>query len=313
VENSLGRLWLESFKNSDLQKEWKYFIKQEMMEPEKKIVDPKEITVLDPAMGSGHILAYAFEVLYAIYRSQGYVDEEISTCILNNNLYGLEVDDRSAQLAGFVLLMKARQYDKNLFNKKIHLNLASIQETQSNPELDEKKYPNLSKLWNFFINAKNYGSILKTPDFNFEKIEEEFELFRKKISLQSFVLIEKIEQLIFQVKIMKKTYDCVITNPPYMGTKGMNDELKSFVNEEYPITKSDLFAVFIEKCLDFTKEKRFTSMITMQSWMFLTSFEKLRKKILTDHYIDTMVHLGPHAFDQIGGEVVSTTSFVLRK
>lgn len=313
VENSLGRLWLESNKNPDLQKKWKYFIEQEMYEPEKKIVDPKEITILDPAMGSGHILVYAFEVLYEIYKSLGYLDEEISSHILNNNLYGLEVDDRSAQLAGFALMMKARQSDGDLFKKEINLNLASIQETQSNPEIDEENYPNLGRLWNFYINGKNFGSILKIPEFDFDKIQNEFNNFRHKISLKSFFMIEKIEQLILQTKIVIKNYDCVITNPPYMGSKGMNKELKWFIDKEYPLTSSDLFAVFIEKCLDFTQNKKFTSLITMQSWMFLTSYKNFREKLLEKNIIDSMVHLGPHAFEQIGGEVVSTTSFVLRK
>jgi len=313
VENSLGRLWIESNSNSDLQKKWKYFIDQEMKKPEEKIVDPKEITVLDPAMGSGHILVYAFEVLYEIYKSQGYLENEISANILNKNLYGLEIDDRAAQLAGFALMMKAREYDKDLFKKEIKLHLGSIQETNNSKEIDEGKYPNLSKLWNFYINAKNFGSILKLPEFDLEKIKIEFEEFKKITTLKSFFLIEKIEQLIIQTKIMSKNYDCVVTNPPYMSGGGMNSELSNYVKKIYPNTKSDLFAVFIEKSLEMTKDKKFTSMITMQVWMYLASFENLRKQIIEELFIKSMVHLGTRAFEQIGGEVVSTTAFIIKK
>jgi hypothetical protein len=313
VENSLGRIWLESNNDNDLKKNWKYYIDQEQTGDANKIFDPKNITILDPSMGSGHILVYAYELLYQIYKSQGYIDDEIAENILNNNLYGLEIDDRSAQLAGFALMMKARKHDKGLFKKTINLNLTSIQETHGEPDFDQNKYPMLTRLWKDFLDAKNFGSALKLEQLDFEKIENEIGKLTKEESLKSFFIVPKMKQLSFQSNIMTRKYDCAITNPPYMGSKGMNKELSWYVKKKYPETKSDLFAVFIEKCLDFTKTNGFTSMITMQSWMFLSSYEKLRKKILEDHIIDTMVHLGPHAFEQIGGEVVSTTSFVLRK
>jgi type I restriction-modification system DNA methylase subunit len=313
VENSLGRMWLESNPNEELKKKWKYFIEQEQTGPANKIYDPKEIRILDPAMGSGHMLVYAYEVLFQIYVSQGYLEDEIAEHILNQNLYGLEVDDRSAQLAGFALMMKARSHDEDLFSKKIHLNLSSIQETTSELTFDEKRYSNLTKLWKSYLSAKNFGSILKIDELNIQAIESEIENLRREQSLRSFFSIEKITYLLKQYLIMKEKYDCVITNPPYMGSKGMNKELSWYVKKEYPETKRDMFAVFIDGCLEYTKKNGFTSMITMQSWMFLSSFEQLRKRILEHHIIDTMVHLGPHAFEQIGGEVVSTTSFVLRK
>jgi hypothetical protein len=313
VENSVGRLWLESNPNKDLQSKFRYFIEQETRPPEKRISSPEEISVLDPAKGSGHILVYAFEVLYEIYRSQGYLESEIAPLILNKNLYGLEIDDRAAQLAGFALMMKARMYDKELFNKKISLSLCAIQETREECALNRGKYPELCRLWDFFIDAKNYGSILKVDGFDFEKLGNEVDALKKDGTLDFVSLGLKVEEIIKQAKLMSMKYDCVVTNPPYMSSSGMNAKLKQFVTKNYSYSKSDLFAVFIEKCLDFTQDNRFTSMITMQSWMFLSSFEKLRVNILDKHDIDTMVHLGPRAFEQIGGEVVSTTAFVMRR
>jgi hypothetical protein len=309
VENSVGRLWLESNPNKDLQAKFRYFIEQEIRPPEKKISSPEEISVLDPAKGSGHILVYTFEV----YRSQGYLESEIAPLILNKNLYGLEIDDRAAQLAGFALMMKARMYDKELFNKKISLNLCAIQETREECSLNLGKYPELCKLWDFFFNAKNYGSILKVVGFDFERLRGEIELLKKEGTFDSVFMGSKLEELLKQARLMSRKYKCVITNPPYMGSGGMNQKLSEFVKNEYPDSRRDLFAVFIERCLGYTQDIGFTSMITMQAWMFLVSFEKLRLNILEHHEIDTMVHLGPRAFEQISGEIVSTTAFVVRK
>jgi len=313
VENSLGRMWIESNNDEELKKNWKYYIEQEQTGPANKVFDPKHISVLDPAMGSGHILVYAYEVLLQIYKAQGYLENEIAENILNHNLYGLEVDDRSAQLAGFALMMKARNHDKNLFSKNINLNLTSIQETVDDPPFDDNQFSTLSKLWKTFLSAKNFGSILKFDYIDTDKIKKEMELLKKQHSLKSFFAVEKLNQLLKQYKIMNKKYDCVITNPPYMGSRNMNEELLWFVKREYNETKRDLFSVFIDVCLRYVRKNGFVAMITMQSWMFLSSFEDFRKIILEEHIIDSLVHLGPHAFDQIGGEVVSTVTFVLRE
>ena len=312
VENSVGRLWLESNPNKELQSKLKYFIEQEYEVPSDKVMSPEEITVLDPAMGSGHMLVYAFDVLYSIYKAQGYTESDIAQTILNNNLYGLEIDNRATQLAGFAVVMKAREYDKNLFSKDINLNLVAIQETALDCPIDEKRYPELSHLWKFFYDAKNYGSILNVQGYDFKKIDEEYESFIKSYSLTAHFDRELIAAIIKQAKIMSAKYDVVVTNPPYLGGKGMNSELSNFVKKYFPESKSDLFAIFIEKSLDYTKLNKFTSMITMQSWMFLSSFENLRKVVLEEHRIDTLVHLGTRAFDQIGGEVVSTAAFVIK-
>ncbi|MCM1987074.1 BREX-1 system adenine-specific DNA-methyltransferase PglX [Methanococcoides seepicolus] len=290
VENSLGRLWLESNPNPTLQSKLKYFIEQESPTPENKTHNPEEITLLDPAMGSGHILVYAFDVFYEVYHSMGYLDDEIAPLILNKNLYGLEIDNRASQLAGFALMMQARKYDQNLFKKDIKLNLCAIQET-NNLQIDRAKYPQVHRLYEFFVDAKEYGSILKLPAFDFEKMDEEYERFKKEPSLDSFSVSFDIEDVIKQAKVMAKLYDCVVTNPPYMGSKGMNSKLRTFAKDNYPDTKSDLFAMFIEHGFDMIADNRYNAMVTMQSWMFLSSYEKMRERLLNEFTIDCMVHM----------------------
>lgn len=313
VDNSVGRLWLESNPNKELQANFKYFIDQEYETPKEKIISPEEITVLDPAMGSGHMLVYAFDVLYQIYKSQGYSQSEIAQTILNNNLYGLEIDNRAAQLAGFAVVMKAREYDKKLFEKNINLNLVAIQETPMDCPIDEKKYPALTNLWKFFYDAKNYGSILNVKGYDFKKIDEEYVSFIKSYSLSAHLDKKLIASIIKQAKIMSEKYSVVVTNPPYMGFKSMNYDLDQYVKKEYPNTKYDLFSVFIERGLNMLKKGSYLSMITMQSWMFLYFFDKIRKIILKENEINSLVHLGPRAFDQISGEVVSTVAFIIKK
>ncbi|MGB8218706.1 MAG: BREX-1 system adenine-specific DNA-methyltransferase PglX [Candidatus Methanoperedens sp.] len=309
VENSLGRLWLESNPNKDLQSKFRYFIEQGTRPPEKKISSPEEISVLDPAKGSGHILVYSFEVLYEIYRSQGYLESEIAPLILNKNLYGLEIDDRAAQLAGFALMMKARMYDKELFNKKISLNLCAIQETREECTLNRGKYPELCRLWDFFIDAKNYGSLLKVEGFDFEKLTGEIELLKNEGTLDFPFVGSKLEELVKQAKLMSRKYDCVVTNPPYMGSKGMNSKLREFVNKEYPASKSDLMTCFMEKGMEFLYDAGFLAMINIPSWMFLSTFQKFRETILKTNTIYSLLHLGRGIF----GSDFGTVSFVINK
>ena len=309
VENSVGRLWLESNPNKDLQSKFRYFIEQDTRAPENKISNPEEITVLDPAMGSGHILVYAFEVLYEIYMSQGYLDSEIAPQILNKNLYGLEIDDRAAQLAGFALMMRARMYDKELFNKEIDLNLCAIQETRGDCTLSRGKYPELCRLWGMFFDAKDYGSILKVDGFDFEKLGVEIEMLKRDGTLDSVFLGLKVEQLLRQVGIMGRKYDCVVTNPPYMGSGNMNSKLKQFVNKEYSASKKDLMTCFMEKGFEFLSDDGFLAMINIPSWMFLSSFQTLREKILKNHTIYSLSHNGRGIF----GSDFGTVSFIINK
>jgi type II restriction/modification system DNA methylase subunit YeeA len=292
VENSLGRLWLESNPNPTLQDKFEYFIDQETPEPEEKVYSPEEITLLDPAMGSGHILVYAFDVFYEIYRSMGYLDNEIAPLILNKNLYGLEIDDRATQLAGFALMMQAHKYDRKLFEKDIQLNLCSIQETNNIDYIPEQKYPELHRLIKFFEDAKEYGSILKLPKFDFDKIAAEYTQFSKNPAIDTFGDVPNSpDAIIKQAKLMSDQYDCVVTNPPYMGNKGMNPILKKYAKDNYPDSKSDLFAMFIEHGFDLTKDAGYNTMVTMQSWMFLSSYENFRNNLLNSYSIQCMVHM----------------------
>ena len=313
VENSLGRIWLESNPDPVLQAKFKYFIEKNTSKCRKPIYNPEEIKVLDPAMGSGHILVYAFEVLYEIYRSVGYLDSEIALLIIDKNLYGFEIDDRAAQLAGFAVMMKAREYDKDLFSKDVKLNLFSIQETNNINNLDKKKYPELGKLLEFFFDAKDYGSILKPSNFDIEEIYKEIDLLNKEPNVLTFIDMEDILKIINQTRLMNNMYDCVITNPPYMGSNGMNPKLSKFIKTKYPISKSDMFSVFIERCLDFTKEDKFTSMITMQSWLFLSSFEKLRLKIISKYHIQNMIHIGFNSFPELNSKFALGVGFIIQK
>lgn len=298
VENSLGRLWLESNPNPNLQDKFEYFIDQETPDPEEKVYSPEEITLLDPAMGSGHILVYAFEVFYDIYRSMGYLDNEIAPLILNKNLYGLEIDDRATQLAGFALMMQARKYDRKLFEKDIQLNICSIQETNNIDYIPENKYPELHRLIEFFKDAKEYGSILKLPKFDFDKIDSEYAQFSKNPAIDTFGDVPNSpDAIIKQAKLMSNQYDCVVTNPPYMGNKGMNPILKKYAKDNYPNSKSDLFAMFIVSNFDFTKPAGQLGFMTPYVWMFISSYEKLRNYLIEQKTITSLIQLEYSGFD----------------
>ncbi len=339
VENSLGRLWLEGHPNEELKRHWKYYLEEAEQEPEvqeelNKIreehskLTPEDIKVLDPCMGSGHILVYAFDVLYEIYKTAGYSEREIPRKILQNNLYGLDIDDRAAQLASFALIMKARHYNRRLFREiqreELDLNLCSIQESNGigkeaieyfsngNKELQE----DVKYLVKVFTDAKEYGSILEVEKVNFEAVKERLKEIGQEDNLMfgdyRKILLEKLPTLVKQAEIMSRKYEVCVTNPPYMGSKGMNKQINDYVRKTYPKSKSDLYTVMLERCLKLSRKNGFISNITQQSWMFLTSYESLRKSIITSKVIQNMIHLGPRAFEEIGGEVVQTTTFVIR-
>lgn len=341
VENSLGRLWLEGHPNEELQKGWKYYLKESEQEPEveaelekireeSKRLSPEEITVLDPSMGSGHILVYAFDVLYQIYLSAGYSEREIPRLILEKNLYGLDIDDRAGQLAYFALIMKARSYSRRLFRDMerhpIELNVCSIQEsnglTREDIEYfadgDEELKRDVEYLVDVFTDAKEYGSILNVEKVNFESIEnrlveineEVTDLFNKNSRGK---LVYKMPRLVNQAKIMTYKYYTMCTNPPYMGSKGMGVKLKKYLDENYKKSKLDLFAVFMELDKIYVRNNGFMSIINQHGWMFLSSFEKLRDDIINNKSIYSMLHLGAKAFEEIGGEVVQSVSFIARK
>ena len=335
VENSVGRLWLEGHPNEDLKSKWKYYVEEAQQEPEveqkliairkeSEILKPEDITIIDPCMGSGHILVYVFEVLMDIYVSEGYTEKDACESILKNNLYGLDIDKRAYQLAYFAVLMKARKYNRRILTKNISPLLCSIEETNSISEefinelisQDRTIEKNLKYLYNSFNDAKEYGSILDIENIDFNKLISLINTFEfhtdnlDKFKYQNEIQI--LKNIINQSKILSKNYDIVITNPPYMGNSGMNPNLKDYLKNSFSNSKSDLFAVFIEKCHEFSKSNGFVAMITQQSFMFLSTFEKLRVNIINNHTIIDMAHLGAHAFEEIGGEVVQATSFINR-
>lgn len=334
VENSLGRLWSEGHPDFD-KSEWKYYLDEAPQEPQVAqqlaelrkgyaALTPEDIKCIDPCMGSGHILAYLFDVLMQIYRSAGYTDRDAAASIVEHNLYGLDIDDRAAQMAYFVVMMKGCHYDSRFLRRHLNPHVYAIQESG---ELTADALGRLGKqestaraLLDGFKNAKEYGSILQ-PKVTLAELDALQEQLREvdgasdmgslPDQLVAGQIVNVLYPLIEQARMLVQKYDVVVTNPPYMGGSGMNARLSDYVKKYYPDSKSDLFAVFIERCAQMDKRGGYQAMITQHAWMFLSSFEKLRAKL---QLIDTvnMAHLGARGFDEIGGEVVQTTSFVMR-
>ena len=313
VENSVGRLWLEGHPNDTLKSKWKYYVEEAQQDPEveqklitirkeSEILKPEDITVIDPCMGSGHILVYVFEVLMDIYVSEGYTEKDACESILKNNLYGLDIDKRAYQLAYFAVLIKARKYNRRILKMNISPLICSIEETNSISEefinelisQDRNIEKELLHIISSFKDSKQFGSILNIKPIHYEKICEIIKNIELTNSLTKFKFQNEISQLkniILQSKLLSKKYDVVVTNPPYMGNNGMNPSLKEHIKSNYPLTKTDLFAVFLEKGLDMIKEYGFNCMVTMQSWMFLSSFEKFRKKLIETITISNLLHM----------------------
>ena len=331
VENSLGRLWVEGHPNDALKSGWKYYLDEAKQEPEVEAqlaklraeyaaIKPEEIKVIDPCMGSGHILVYAFDVLMQIYTSAGWSEREAAQSILKNNLYGLDIDDRAAQLAYFAVMMKARQYDRRLLTRGIQPNVYAIHESNHIPSMaieyfhqgDARLKIDIERFVVAMHDAKEYGSILNVAPVDFARLYIRFEEIRDEIHMLQPVVMDELLPMVQCAELLAQKYDVVVTNPPYMGASGMSAKLSEFVKKNYPDSKSDLFAVFIERCGKMAKPNGYQAMITQHAWMFLSSFEKLRAKLLNVDIVG-MVHLGARAFEEIGGEVVQTTSFVLQK
>ncbi len=321
VENSLGRLWMLNRPNSKLVEQMEYYIKPEQVESDfLHIGKPEDIKMCDPACGSGHILTYTFDLLYAIYEEEGYDPFEIPEKILMHNLYGIEIDERAGELAAFALTMKARARQRRFFNKGVKPNICVLENIHFN-ESELKDYMDfigrdlftapLQTTLKQFEEADNFGSLIRPAVNDVSGMLNILE--SKNVSGQLFLspTHQKVLQALQQADYLSPKYHVVVANPPYMGGKGMNPSLAAWVKENYPESKSDLFAMFIERNLDLTQKHGAVGMITMQSWMFLSSFEKLRAKLLDNATILSMAHLGARAFDSIGGEVVSTTAFVL--
>ena len=358
VENSLGRLWLEGHPDTKGQllpseeeqaaytagnrnpedTKWHYYLEEAEQEPEVQdklaeirkeyaALTPEQIKVIDPCCCSGHILAYMFDVLMQIYESYGYTTREAVASIVENNLYGLDIDDRAAQLAYFAVMMKARQYDRRFLARKDengnpdvpqphvyaivesnHLDKFAIEYFCNG---DAKLKAAMDTIIRELHDAKEYGSILTVTPQDWSVLYQRFDEIVEDIDMSRETALRLLLPLVQVAEALAQKYDAVVTNPPYMGSSGMSAKLTDFVKKNYPDSKSDLFAVFIERCWEMTGKNRYQAMITQHAWMFLSSYEKLRTKLQRAEMVN-MAHLGPRAFEEIGGEVVQTTSFVLQ-
>lgn len=347
VENSLGRLWIEHLRglNPDVDEKetaekfgWKYYLPEAKQEPEVEqqlakireeyaALKPEDLSCLDPCMGSGHILVYMFDVLEQIYTSVGYSEREAAKAILENNIYGLDIDDRAYQLAYFAVMMKARQYNRGILNGENTCHVYAIQESNSINRAHLKYFGagiddteknaakmQLEGLLDTLTDAKEYGSILNVENYNWDLLRRfvAAEDTAGQISMDSVGVEDTAAQLNRLINIgetMAQKYWIACTNPPYAGTSNLSANANNFVKKNYPDSKADLFAVFIERCRQMTVNNGFQAMITQHSWMFLSSFEKLREKMMLTETVN-MAHLGARAFEKIGGEVVQTTAFV---
>lgn len=322
VQNTVGRLWVRSHPDSQLSKNWEYYIQPSENdaagdEDILKIQTPEDLTVCDPACGSGHMLTYAFDLLYEIYEEEGYAPSDIPSLILKHNLYGMEIDERAASLAAFALTMKARSRSRRFFKKQVEPNIQRIVpiafKEDEVVELNDLYQVNLdSTVWNTYAKADVYGSLIQPPQELVELAASSPESEDGIDTLFDPLLREHAEDVFTQTRYLARKYAAVVANPPYMGAKNMSGELKQFVQDHYEDGKADLFAAFILCNRQFIQHGAMLGMITMQSWMFLSSFEALRRKLLDSSSIETMAHLGAGAFDSIGGEVVSTAAFTLK-
>lgn len=341
VENSLGRLWVEGHPDCGLKENWKYYLEEAQQEPEVQAklseirkeyaaLNPEDLKLIDPCMGSGHILVYAFDVLMQIYESAGYSQRDAAKSILEHNIYGLDIDDRAYQLAYFAVMMKARQYNRRILNGENTCHVYAIQESNSINRAHLKYFGagmddieknaakmQLEGLLDTLTDAKEYGSILNVESYNWDLLRRfvAAEDTDGQISMDSVGVEDTAEQLNRLIDIgetMARKYWVTCTNPPYAGTSKLDKRVNAFLKDNYVDSKADLYAVFIEHCKEMIVANGFQAMITQHSWMFLATFEKLRKKMLQMDIVN-MAHLGARAFEEIGGEVVQTVAFVQRE
>ena len=327
VQNSLGRLWLEAHPESQLKAQMPYYLDTPEQSPEVQLkisasinaqLQPQEISLIDPACGSGHILVYAFDLLYEIYREQGYRDRDIPALILEHNLVGLDLDGRAVQMAAFALMIKARQKLRRL--KGLSPRVYQVQTSRGINLSDAETLGGLSaetlKPWqsliSAFADADTLGSLLTPPDLDYTALYTELETMQASGNPYLQSLAEELEPLLQQASVLSDAYDVVVANPPYMGGKSFNPTLKSYVVKEYKRSKGDLFAVFMDKCLQMLKPQGLMGMINQHAWMFLSSYEELRQYLSQNYTVTSMLHLGARAFPEIGGEVVQSTAFVMK-
>lgn len=356
VQNSVGRQWLQAYPDSPLKEKMPYYIEPAEQTPEVQAqlvamtpesIDPLTIKVLDPACGSGHMLVEAYKVLKAIYEERGFRGRDIPQLILKHNLFGLDIDDRAGQLAGFALMMLARQDDRRIFTREVEFNVLSLQESSHLDLVNLWKALNLTSDWGRgqsqslfdsdqidfsasyadnryqllkdtlvrFTQAKTFGSLIEVPAEDAEHLGEllaELRQLASKGDTMQKTAADNLIPFLHQAWVLAQRYDTIVANPPYMGGKGMNADLKLFVSKQYRSSKSDLFAIFMVRAFELLKADGYNAQVNMQAWMFLSTYEKLREWLLDTKTVITLAHLGARAFSQISGEVVQTTAWVLK-
>lgn len=319
VDNSLGRLWLLNRPNSRLAEQMEYYIPSERPESDfLKIACPEDIKVCDPACGSGHMLTYAFDLLYAMYEEEGYDPAEIPEKILTHNLFGIELDERAGELAAFALTMKARARQRRFFNKGVEPNITVLEKVIfSSEELDEYMgfvgrdlfTYGLRETLQQFSEVDNFGSLIVPKVANVTDVLATLESNDMSSNLFLAETHKKVLTVLRMADALSPRYAVVVANPPYMGGKGMNPRLSTWAKDNFPSSKSDLFAMFIERGFDLTPKFGYSAMVTMQSWMFLSSYEALRERILSETSIECMVHMA----NMVMGIAFGTSATVLKK
>ena len=332
VQNSLGAQWIRTYPSSQLKGQMEYYIEPAEQTDEVTArlaaitpgtLNPEAVTLIDPASGSGHILVEAYDLFKAIYLERGYQKRGVAQLILEKNLFGLDIDRRAAQLTGFALMMKGRADDRKLFERRVKLNVMALADSTGfdverlaqGVKLSDYglQLGDLKELKRLFEHATTFGSLIQVPKGLVAKLAT-LKRLSETTSQDLFVVDELkiLAQLVQQAELLAAQYDVVVANPPYMGSRGMNALVKKFAKDHFPDAKSDLFACFIERGYTLAKDASHNAMVTMQSWMFLSSFQKMRERMLRDKTIATMAHLGARAFESISGEVVQTTACVLQ-
>ncbi len=340
VQNSVGRLWLMANPSSTLASQWPYYIQPAEQTPEVQAqlqaliqtriredgetLNPETIAVLDPACGSGHILVVAYDVLKAIYLERGYQPRAIPRLILERNLFGLDIDDRAAQLAAFALLMKARADDRRLFTEAPTLNILSLQEG-AGLDLDELashlgpyglQRAQLKNLLDVFEHAKTLGSLIQIPEeikASLPAIDEGLNRALKDGDMYAQQAAADLRSLVEQAVLLAKNFDSVIANPPYMGSKGMNPVMLKFVSRNYADERSDLYACFISRCFVFAKPGGFSALVALQNWMFYTTCVEMRRKVISQSRIDSLVQIGFNSFPTLNSKVALAAAFSSQK
>jgi len=339
VQNSLGARWMSAHPNSSLPQQMEYYIQpaEQSAEVQQQLhampcvrIAPEQLTVLDPACGAGHMLAEAYDLLKAIYQECGRSGEAIPRLILENNLVGLEIDDRAAKLASLALMMKARADDPGFFQRNVRPQIIALQQSQgldataiaealNQPSADhlapgEIAQADVAQLVDRFEHGKTFGSLLQTSDCNLQPLSDRIDEVMRRGTPHNQQVIAPFQTIAQQARVLARRFEVIVANPPYMGRRnGMNALLKGFAEEHFPHGKADLFAMFMERGLLFANQGGHVAMVTMHSWMFLPTFKHLRQHLMENTMLTTLAHLGARAFGMISGEVVQVAAFSCRK